>query len=146
MAFVGAALAGCAVLVLVVIGLAWLLWSHFSLCREGVVREAQLPAHPLPPAHALPHVVVQVPVFNERPSSIAPLSAPPNDRAQVRPRRRLRASRTTTDAPPARPLLMAAKSASKFSVFMITAASAAFPARRQIEVNRPTNWTGLSRL
>jgi len=38
MAFVGAA--GCAMPVLVVIGLAWLLWSHFSLRREGVARAA----------------------------------------------------------------------------------------------------------
>jgi cellulose synthase/poly-beta-1,6-N-acetylglucosamine synthase-like glycosyltransferase len=65
MALVWATLAACAVLWMVVLGLAWLLWIHLRLRGEGAAREARLLAQPLPPDDALPHIVVQLPVFNE---------------------------------------------------------------------------------
>jgi cellulose synthase/poly-beta-1,6-N-acetylglucosamine synthase-like glycosyltransferase len=63
--FAGLTLVGCAFLFLVVFGLFHLLWVHITLRRAGVQLEARLLAHPLPPDAGLPHVVVQVPTFNE---------------------------------------------------------------------------------
>jgi len=50
---------------MVVAGLAWLLRIHFKLRAEGVSTEERLLAHPLPSDDELPHVVLQLPVFNE---------------------------------------------------------------------------------
>jgi cellulose synthase/poly-beta-1,6-N-acetylglucosamine synthase-like glycosyltransferase len=58
-------LAGCALLFVVVLALVYLLWRHLVLRRDGITTEKRLLAQPLPPDDALPHVVVQIPVFNE---------------------------------------------------------------------------------
>jgi cellulose synthase/poly-beta-1,6-N-acetylglucosamine synthase-like glycosyltransferase len=63
--FVGLTLLGSAFLFLVAFGLAYLLWLHLTLRREGIASETRLLAQPLPQEAALPHVVVQIPVFNE---------------------------------------------------------------------------------
>ncbi len=65
LALVGVTLVGCAILFMVVFCLVYLLRIHLRLRREGVALEARLLARPLPPDHVLPHVVVQIPVFNE---------------------------------------------------------------------------------
>jgi cellulose synthase/poly-beta-1,6-N-acetylglucosamine synthase-like glycosyltransferase len=58
-------LVGCALLFIAVFGLIYLLGLHLVLRRDGIGSEARLLAQPLPPDGALPHVVVQIPVFNE---------------------------------------------------------------------------------
>jgi len=55
----------CALLVFVVLGLLYLLLLHLALRRQGLAQERRRLALPLPPDDALPHVVVQIPVFNE---------------------------------------------------------------------------------
>lgn len=65
MVIAGLTLVGCVLLFLVVFGLFRLLWAHVALRRAGLQLEARLLAHPLPPDAGLPHVVVQVPTFNE---------------------------------------------------------------------------------
>jgi cellulose synthase/poly-beta-1,6-N-acetylglucosamine synthase-like glycosyltransferase len=65
LAFVILTMLGCVVLAAVNIGLLYLLWLHLSLRREALAHEARHLAAPLPPDAALPHVVVQLPVFNE---------------------------------------------------------------------------------
>ena len=60
-------LAGCGALFLVVAGLAWLLGTHLALRREGLALEEKLIATPLPADSGLPHVVVQIPSYNEGP-------------------------------------------------------------------------------
>jgi cellulose synthase/poly-beta-1,6-N-acetylglucosamine synthase-like glycosyltransferase len=64
-AFVALTLFGCVILALRVGGMVYLLWLHLALRRNGVASEMRRLAHPLPPEDALPHVVVQIPVFNE---------------------------------------------------------------------------------
>ena len=56
---------GCVSLFLVVFALVYLLWRHLVLREEGLARERDLLAQSLPNDDALPHVVVQIPVFNE---------------------------------------------------------------------------------
>jgi cellulose synthase/poly-beta-1,6-N-acetylglucosamine synthase-like glycosyltransferase len=63
--FMTLTLVGCAVLALSVLAMFYLLWLHLTLRRDGLAREARCLAHPLPTDDALPHVVVQIPVFNE---------------------------------------------------------------------------------
>jgi cellulose synthase/poly-beta-1,6-N-acetylglucosamine synthase-like glycosyltransferase len=58
-------LVGCALLFVVVVALVYLLWRHLALRRDGMAAEKRLLAQPLPPNDSLPHVVVQIPVFNE---------------------------------------------------------------------------------
>jgi cellulose synthase/poly-beta-1,6-N-acetylglucosamine synthase-like glycosyltransferase len=58
-------LLGCVVAIVVTLGLFCLLALHLALRRERLVREARDLARPLPPDAELPHVVVQIPVFNE---------------------------------------------------------------------------------
>ena len=57
--------AGCIVLILVVLWLVYTLRVHLAMRREAMEVEARLLAHRLPRDEALPHVVVQIPVFNE---------------------------------------------------------------------------------
>jgi len=64
-AFVALTLFGCLILALRVTGMIYLLRLHLGLRRDGVALEARRLAHPLPPYSGLPHVVVQIPVFNE---------------------------------------------------------------------------------
>jgi len=64
---VALALTGCGVLFLVVLGLAWLLRTHHALRREGLALEGSLIATSLPADPGLPHVVVQIPSYNEGP-------------------------------------------------------------------------------
>src|SRR5687767_14104977 len=45
--------------------LLYLVWLHRRLRPAGLAREAELLARPLPPDGELPHVVVQIPSFNE---------------------------------------------------------------------------------
>ncbi|MDH3315005.1 MAG: glycosyltransferase [Betaproteobacteria bacterium] len=61
----GLTLVGCAILFLVVLGLVHVLRLHLALRGEGTALEARLLGHPLPPDDALPHVVVQIPCYNE---------------------------------------------------------------------------------
>lgn len=63
--FVALTLFGCAILAITVFGLVYVLGLHLALRREGIASEMRRLAHPLPPDDALPHVVVQIPVFNE---------------------------------------------------------------------------------
>ena len=58
-------LSGCVSLIVVTLGLLYLLSLHLALRRKCLAQEARALAHPLPPDAALPHVVVQIPVFNE---------------------------------------------------------------------------------
>ncbi|HYM01704.1 MAG TPA: glycosyltransferase [Stellaceae bacterium] len=56
------------VLVLLCLPSAWLAWlvaQHCRLRRRGLAREARLLGQDLPPDSALPHVLVQVPAYNE---------------------------------------------------------------------------------
>ena len=48
-----------------VASLLYLVWLHARLRPAGLAREAELLARPLPPDGELPHVVVQIPSFNE---------------------------------------------------------------------------------
>lgn len=63
--FFWATVGGCIALWIVILGLTGLLRIHLRLRAVGMEREAQLLAQPLPPDSKLPHVVVQIPVFNE---------------------------------------------------------------------------------
>ena len=63
--FVALTFAGCAGLVVVLLGMLYLLGLHLSLRPEGLAREAASLAQPLPPDVRLPHLVVQIPTFNE---------------------------------------------------------------------------------
>ena len=62
---VALALIGSAILVLVAIRMAYSLRTHLATRREAMAVEARLLAYPLPPDDGLPHIVVQIPVFNE---------------------------------------------------------------------------------
>jgi cellulose synthase/poly-beta-1,6-N-acetylglucosamine synthase-like glycosyltransferase len=64
-AFVALTVFSCLILALRILGMIYLLWLHLILRREGIAAEALLLAHPLPRDDELPHVVVQIPVFNE---------------------------------------------------------------------------------
>ena len=56
----------CAILIcLFVASLLYLVWLHGRLKPAGLAREAELLARPLPPDAELPHVVIQIPSFNE---------------------------------------------------------------------------------
>ena len=56
---------GSLILCLVIVAMANLLRRHLALRPQGLAMEARWLARPLPPDDALPHVVVQIPVFNE---------------------------------------------------------------------------------
>jgi cellulose synthase/poly-beta-1,6-N-acetylglucosamine synthase-like glycosyltransferase len=64
-AFVALTLFGCVILAISVLGMIYLLWLHLALRERGIASETRRLAHPLPPDGELPHVVVQIPVFNE---------------------------------------------------------------------------------
>ena len=56
----------CAALICCFVGsLLYLVWLHARLKPAGLAREADLLARPLPPDDELPHIVVQIPSFNE---------------------------------------------------------------------------------
>jgi cellulose synthase/poly-beta-1,6-N-acetylglucosamine synthase-like glycosyltransferase len=58
-------LAGCLVMAMANFAFLHLLRSHLAVRPRGVALERQALAHPLPADEALPHVVVQIPSFNE---------------------------------------------------------------------------------
>jgi len=58
-------IAGCVALFGLMAATHYLLALHCALRRRGLADEAAALARPLPPDDALPHVVVQIPVFNE---------------------------------------------------------------------------------
>ena len=58
-------LLGCMGLAVVILGMLYLLGLHLALRREARALESRRLAEPLPPDSALPHVVVQIPVFDE---------------------------------------------------------------------------------
>ena len=62
---VGLTIVGSCILVIVAVWMAYTLRTHFSLRHEALALETRLLAHPLPLDDRLPHVVVQIPVFNE---------------------------------------------------------------------------------
>jgi len=64
-AFFALTLFGCLILVLATLALIFLLSRHLALRARGVAEEAWRLAGPLPPDAALPHVVVQIPSYNE---------------------------------------------------------------------------------
>jgi cellulose synthase/poly-beta-1,6-N-acetylglucosamine synthase-like glycosyltransferase len=63
--FLALTLAGCAIMMIAVLTPLYQLRNHRALRVQGLAREEQGLAHPLPEDHALPHVVVQIPSFNE---------------------------------------------------------------------------------
>lgn len=63
--FAAVTLIGCAAMLSANLGLLYQFYNHLALRREGLALERRRLAHPLPPDDALPHVVVQIPVFNE---------------------------------------------------------------------------------
>lgn len=63
--FVALTLMGCAIMVAAVLTPLYQLRSHLALRPRGLAEEEQGLAHPLPPDDSLPHVVVQIPSFNE---------------------------------------------------------------------------------
>jgi cellulose synthase/poly-beta-1,6-N-acetylglucosamine synthase-like glycosyltransferase len=63
--FVGLTLAGCAVMVAVLFVLFYEIGRYLALREAGIAGERQRLAQPLPADEALPHVVVQLPSFNE---------------------------------------------------------------------------------
>jgi cellulose synthase/poly-beta-1,6-N-acetylglucosamine synthase-like glycosyltransferase len=65
--FVGLTLAGCVIMVGVLVVLFYEVHRYLSLREGGIAIEHQRLAQPLPPDEALPHVVVQLPSFNEGP-------------------------------------------------------------------------------
>jgi cellulose synthase/poly-beta-1,6-N-acetylglucosamine synthase-like glycosyltransferase len=56
---------GCVIMLAAVLGLLYQVRTHLALRRRGVAQEQAWLAHPLPADNALPHVVVQIPSFNE---------------------------------------------------------------------------------
>ncbi|MCW5770961.1 MAG: glycosyltransferase [Rhodospirillaceae bacterium] len=58
-------IAGCVLMVGFLAATVYLLSLHLRLRKAGMAAEAAALAAPLPPEAALPHVVVQIPVFNE---------------------------------------------------------------------------------
>lgn len=66
--FLAAVFVACCVLIAAFVGsLLYMVVLHHSLKRAGLAREQALLATPLPPDAELPHVVVQIPSFNEGP-------------------------------------------------------------------------------
>jgi cellulose synthase/poly-beta-1,6-N-acetylglucosamine synthase-like glycosyltransferase len=63
--FVGLTLAGCVIMVGVLVVLLYEVRRYLSLRERGLAIEHQHLAQPLLPDEALPHVVVQLPSFNE---------------------------------------------------------------------------------
>ena len=64
-AFAILSLAACAVVGLFIIGKILFIRLHVSLRRSGLAEEKARLAHPLPADNLLPHVVLQLPVYNE---------------------------------------------------------------------------------
>jgi cellulose synthase/poly-beta-1,6-N-acetylglucosamine synthase-like glycosyltransferase len=58
-------LLGAAAMLLTNIGMLYQLYVHLTLRREGLALERRRLAHPLPPDDRLPHIVIQIPSFNE---------------------------------------------------------------------------------
>lgn len=65
LAFAAVAIAACGGIGLFVIGKILFLRLHLSLRQQGLADEQSRLAHPLPAEAELPHVVVQLPVYNE---------------------------------------------------------------------------------
>jgi len=63
--FVVLSLIGCGTVLATSLGLIYQFINHLILRREGLSLEQARLAHPLPPDHELPHVVVQIAAFNE---------------------------------------------------------------------------------
>lgn len=63
--FAAIALAAGAIIGIFVAGKFLFIWLHLSLRRRGLAQEQQRLSNPLPADDALPHVVVQLPVYNE---------------------------------------------------------------------------------
>jgi cellulose synthase/poly-beta-1,6-N-acetylglucosamine synthase-like glycosyltransferase len=64
-AFVALALAGCVIMVVAVMTFLHQLTSYLTRRDAGMALERRRLAQPLPPDEALPHVVLQIPSFNE---------------------------------------------------------------------------------
>lgn len=62
---VALAVLGCAIVVAIIFILLYLMGQHLALRRAGLACEEQQLARPLPSHDALPHIVIQIPVFNE---------------------------------------------------------------------------------
>ncbi|MPZ57872.1 MAG: glycosyltransferase [Rhizobiales bacterium] len=58
-------LVGCAIMLAAVLAFFYQLRAYLALRSDGIALERRRLAHPLPPGDALPHVVVQLPSFNE---------------------------------------------------------------------------------
>jgi len=63
--FAGAAVAGCALASVFIAGQLYLIGLHLYLRRSGLADEAKRLSYPLPADTELPHIAVQIPVFNE---------------------------------------------------------------------------------
>jgi cellulose synthase/poly-beta-1,6-N-acetylglucosamine synthase-like glycosyltransferase len=63
--FAAVALAACAVIAIFIVGKFLFIALHLSLRRKGLMEEQQRLSSPLPADNELPHVVVQLPVYNE---------------------------------------------------------------------------------
>src|SRR5579872_4707849 len=61
----GLLLASLALLIVLGARYPWLVIQHLRLRRRGMAREAALLASALPPDDRLPHILVQIPTFNE---------------------------------------------------------------------------------
>jgi cellulose synthase/poly-beta-1,6-N-acetylglucosamine synthase-like glycosyltransferase len=63
--FAGLTLAGCGFIAVANAALIYQVASYFALRRRGMEEERTRLGHPLPPDAELPHVVLQIPTFNE---------------------------------------------------------------------------------
>ncbi len=59
------ALTGCLLVAVLMTGKLYFIGLHLVLRRRGLADEAERLSHPLPPDAELPHIIVQIPVFNE---------------------------------------------------------------------------------